>query len=272
MIIQLKKIILFIAIINCIACESDQPISFTPPTIINSQFPHTTPTKLSKAEYLTGVFPTFIGKYKFRKEIDINREKRDTSIFKDFIDDYSRIKYGDSLDVNGLEIIVDYKETVYYNKYFEYDSTLYSHYPVYFVNSTQSDKIFLGKDGHVFGIQEAQDKSDFDRWRPIESRGYDFCGNGTWGLKVKPNEFVLVLMKKYSGQIESEMRVRFKIGENILVSQPFLGFINEKQFHLEDSSFVSEELQKTHGAASSWLFYGAEIKKEEWSIETKETN
>jgi len=265
-----KEIILTIVIGTLLSCQTNSEKSelteFKTPQIINTQFNDSIKSILYQAEFVSEVFPSFVGKFKFQEEIDINPEKRDTTIYKDFI--YSRSKQTDSLDINGLELIVDYANSVKYNRYYQFDSSLYDHYPVYFVNSTKSDKVFYGKDSYVFGIQEAVDKEKYGEWRPIEGRGFDFCGNGRWGLIVHPQEFILILMRKYEGDYETEMRVRFEVGENIFVSRPFKGKINESQFSIQDSSYLEKRLQKTNGKAATWIFYGAVPKEEEWAVKT----
>jgi hypothetical protein len=248
--------------------EKSELTVFKSPQIVNSQLNDSIKSTLYQAEYVSEVFPTFVWKFKFQEEIDINPEKRDTTVYKDFIDKYSRRGLTDSLGINGLELIVDYDNSVKYNRYYQYDSSLYDHYPVYFVNSTQTDKVFYGKDSYVFGIQEAVDNIKYGEWRPIEGRGFDFCGNGRWGLIVHPQEFILVLMRKYEGDYETKMRVRFEVGENIFVSRPFKGRINEHQFSIQDSSYLEKRLQETNGKAATWLFYGAVPKEEEWAVKT----
>ena len=266
----LSKIPLIVIISFLFSCDfkEEENMRFTFPVINNSQLSDTTKKVLPRLQHINSVFPSFVGKYKFQDQIDINPEIDDTSYYNDFIWDYSRVRIDDSLDVNGFDLIVDYNTTIYYNKYYGiYSSTVFAHYPVYFVNSSKTDKIFLGKDSYVFGVQEARLKYKYSEFNPIEVRGFDFCGNGTWGLKVEPNEFVLVLMSKYDGDYETALRARFKMGECIYVSKPFLGKIDTNQFHLPDSSYIIDELQKTHGKAAEWLFYGAKIKDEEWQID-----
>lgn len=234
------------------------------PEIVNSQFADTIPSELFESNHVSEVFPTFAGKYKFGERIDISPEKRDTSLYREYIEQYPRIDIEDTLDITGFEIVIDYQTTIKYNKYRQ-DSTLYDHYPVYFINSTNTDKVFPGKDSYVTGIQEALDTEKWGEWRPIEARGYDFCGNGRWGLIVHPKEFVLVLMRKYKGDFETKLRVRFQLGENRYVSKPFNGVVNPNQFSIQDSSYLKQELNETSGHAADWLFYGASPDKKEWA-------
>ena len=83
---------------------------------------------------------------------------------------------------------------------------------------------------------------------------------------VAPYEFVLVLMRKYEGDTETGLRVRFEIGESIYVSKAFLGKVNAKQFQIEDSSYLEKRLQETDGKAAAWLFYGAVPRENEWVV------
>ncbi len=232
---------------------------FRVPAIVNSQFPDTLPSIQYEAESISEVFPIFAGKYAFQDQIDLNEDlrRRDTTLLKEFIREYWRTEVDDSVDVNGFEVVVDYETTINYPKHYGLLSTLYQYYPVYFVNTTRSDKLFFGKDSHGFGIQEALDSEETGRWKPIEAEGFDFCGNGSWGLIVHPNEFVILLYRKYKGDVETEMRIRAKIGETIYVSRPFYGRIKTKQFRLKDNSTLKTILQEANGQATSWLFYGA---------------
>jgi hypothetical protein len=251
---------------GCVERPSESPRIFHPPIVDNTAVSDTVSTVPYNAEYVSEVFPTFVGKYRFADSIDINPAKRDTTMYKDFLFRYSRVRYKDSLDVNGFEVIPDYNTTVKYNRYKE--SPLYEHYPVYFVNSTNTDKVFLGKDSYAFGIQEARGYGEYAGWQPLEGRGFDFCGNGRWGLIVRPQEFVVVLMRKYQGDFNTQVRVRFRLGETTYVSAPFLGKVNSEQFRLRDSSYLQSRLQETDGKAAAWLFYGAVPEEAEWAVKT----
>lgn len=259
--------ILLVVIGITLSCRSniEKPyiLKFTIPEVANSQIREPIPSKKYRADFISEVFPIFAGKFRFANKIDISPDKRDTAMSKDFVGNYSRSRIGDSIDINGFELIVDYDQVV---KFRQYDSIVYEYYPVYFVNSTKSDKMFLGKDDYIFGIQEALDNEKWKSWRPIESRGFDFCGNGRWGLIVHPNEFVVILMRKYEGDFQTAMRVRFELGDNIYVSKPFEGIIQESQFRIQDSSYLEKQLRETNGSAASWLFYGAVPRQEEWAV------
>ena len=266
---ELLSIILILAVFGCNKKSNSNNVEvFKKPQIINSQFADTLNPTLFRAENVSNVFQTVVGKYKFQSIVDINPENRVTTFSKDYLIGSSRIRPNDSIDVNGLEIIIDYNKSIAYSPDYHHIPTVHEYYPVYFVNSTSTDKIFFGKDSYAFGIQEAQEKEPiYSHWRPIESRGYDFCGNGNWGLIVHPQEFVVVLMRKYEGNYETNLRVRFQIGENILVSRSFKGTIDQSQFSVLDSSYLELKLKETNGGAASWLFYGATPNEEEWAGE-----
>jgi hypothetical protein len=266
---HLNGLILFIIISGLLGCQSSTEEKglgvFKPPKILTSQFSDSLTSIPYEAESVTEVFPNVIGKFKLQDEIDINPDKRDASDYKDFYYRDFRRHENDSLAISGLELAVDYSTTVKYNGGVLSDSILYDHYPVYFINSTTTDKVLYGKDSYLFGIQEALDQARYRQWWPIEGRGFDFCGNGHWELVVHPQEFVLALMKKYAGDCETDMRVRFAIGDYIIVSRPFKGIMNESQFSIEEDSYVGFNLRDSDAKALSWLFYGAVPKEDEWS-------
>lgn len=268
---KIKTIVLSLILGVFISCQTDldnpEIYEFVKPKIVNTQFDDSVKSTKFKAGFVSGVFPSFVGKYSFTNRIDINPQKRDTTIFEDFFREYSYIELEDSIDVNGFELIVDYEQSVMYDEYsymYPDSDSFYEYYPVYFVNSTKTDKMFFGKDRYAFGIQEAFDNDS--NWRPIEKRGFDFCGNGHWGLVVHPNEFVVVLMRKYEGVFKTGIRVRFVLGESVYVSKPFEGTINPNQFNVQDSLYL-EKLRERIGNAATWLFYGYPLQKEkEWSV------
>ncbi len=201
-----------------------------------------------------GFFPRFAGKHKFTDTLFIAGYRViDTTYRKEYIDE-RMVWRSDSLITDGFELVPDYSTMVYRNEYdLEYANY---YYPVYLINQTPATKAFIGKDSHVFGLQEALDTNG--QWRPIEGRGFDYCGNGYWSLKVDPQEFVTVLFPKYSGDYKTKIRVRIKNGDNIYVSKSYDGTINEKQLYLEKDSYLYRELIENKSSAIQYLFYGAE--------------
>ncbi len=205
-------------------------------------------------DFVNDFSPLFIGKYKYCDTLFISDKRyRETNYHNDFFDE-SLFGYLDSIMTDGFELFPDYNSTVYRN---EYDSKFaHYYYPVYLVNQTPSTKSFMGKDSYIFGLQEAIDTNG--RWRPIEARGYDFCGVGYWGLKVHSQEFVTILFQKYSGSYKTKIRVRIKNGDNIYVSKPYDGTINEKQLYIKKDSYLYREMSYNKSRTIQDLFYGAE--------------
>lgn len=258
-------------IIIIISCQSKSTVNttFTLPKVINTSISDSVKAIPFTEHFVSEVYPQYIGKFKFSDMIDINRKKQDTLFNKDYISEYDLYKLKDSFDVNGFEIIPDYNTSIPYPTYFVQNE----YYPVYFVNSTSSEKLFLGKDGYCLGIQEAFEADEgraahWGKWNPIEYRGYDFCGNGRWGVIVHPNEFVVVLMKKYTGTYKTKLRVRFQMNQSIFVSKSFDGCINRDQFSIRDSSYLQNTLRDTDGQAAHWLLYGAFPRKETWAVKS----
>lgn len=217
--------------------ESDK---FVPPTITNTYLTPTSKKSLHLDRYFSLSKPIFAGKYKFGDLVDVNPiiRSKDTTYQKDFIQKI-KLEIEDKFDYNGFDLITDYSKNIFYKNPFDdkmkFDSTFYCYYPVYFVNSTNTDKLFpFGS--HFKGVQEVSRYNT--NYCTIEINEISFCGVGSGGLIVRPREYVMVLMKKYDGEQESPFRVRFKIGSSIYVSKPFLGKYQAGQFQIEDSSYL----------------------------------
>jgi hypothetical protein len=232
---------------------------FTSPTIFNNFYNGNDSIEIIKykANKLMSVDPSFIGIYKFGDSIDIT--PTDDPELQDRI--YENVKdtiQGNSL--TGLELIVDYDTDVYSGGR---ENTFFNCYPVYLVNNTNSGKIIYGKDRHVFGLQEAFTNEEYGAsWKPIEMKGFDFCGNGHWTKIIQPKEFALLLFVKYDGTEKHTMRVRFKNGANILVSNTFEGMINPKQFTVEKESSTYDRLKRVEAVDQNLYqeyFYGAKV-------------
>jgi hypothetical protein len=220
------------------------------------QIPVITQTKLDSSVYynsdsLSFSMSWFVGKYKFCDTVNLT-SKDDTTNKDDLIRDFVKPNYNDSLFTDGLQIIVDYQNTIIQEvPYLEKNINCY---PVFVINETNSTKILTGKDSHVFIIQEALDSSK--QWHPINGKGFDFCGNGHWGVKIYPKEFALFLAPKYNGDFETLIRIRLKIGDNIYVTKPFTGKIKYSQFYLRQNDIYSRRMKDEANAIMSW-FYGS---------------
>jgi hypothetical protein len=117
--------------------------------------------------------------------------------------------------------------------------------------------MFVAKDSRVFGIQEALINTNEFEWRPFECRGLDFCGNGYYGLKIFPGEFVVFLAPKYDGEATLDMRVRLQIGETIYFSNSYKGKMSPKQFLVKEGFRVEQFLKFNRANAIETHFLGA---------------
>jgi hypothetical protein len=238
---------------GCCKFEKQNQDKFNLPTIIHKY--KTDNTILFSEESVAQIDPRVLNKYKFSDTIRIpdekNKEKEYGSTKSHF--DYGLVGLTDSTLTDGLEIVTDYTNDISFNQYGE--SKLYNYYPVYVVNQTPNPKGFLGKDGIAFGLQEALDTAGV--WRPIEGRGWDFCGCCKWGLKIEPQEFLVIIFRKYSGNYKTKIRVRIKNGDNIYVSKPFYATINEKQLYLEKNRGLYRDIIEDKTNALEYKFYGA---------------
>ncbi len=253
----MKNLITLLILLTFVSCgkqNKKSPIetAFNVPIILQ---PTTTDTiSYFKEDHISYSWPIFAGKRKFCDTLKlVVRREIDTSFTMDFIDE-GEIWNSDTLKTDGFELFFDYKSTV---SRIDYDRKGKYFYPVYVVNQTPTTKMFIGKDRYVFAIQEALDTNR--RWRPIEGRGFDFCGNGYWGLKIHPKEFLTFLMPKYEGNYKTKIRVRVKIGEIVYVSKPFEGTIDEKQFYLDKKAgYHYRLLVENRVSTIQHYFYGAE--------------
>jgi len=231
---------------------------FRLPTI--SQSETTDAVNFFKEENVVEVWPKFIGQFKFADSIYYTgeREKRDAVSGKQYLWE-QRVFEFDTLSSDGLQVLADYESSIIYVDK-SIDTIAHYFYPVCVVNETAEPKVFIGKDSYVFAIQEALDTSDYSRWYAIEGRGFDFCGNGYFRRKILPNEFIMFLVPKYSGSEKTLLRVRLKLGDNLIISKPFKGVINRNQFSIDKGSWFYKELKETKGTSANWMFYGAATK------------
>ncbi|HEV8515790.1 MAG TPA: hypothetical protein VGQ59_21060 [Cyclobacteriaceae bacterium] len=81
-------------------------------------------------------------------------------------------------------------------------------YPVYIWNSTDITTSIPMQGSATEMIQEARDETG--NWQPIEYFVYGFCGNGYWDYIVKPGYFFITSIYKYTGDYQTELRVKFR--------------------------------------------------------------
>lgn len=250
--------ILYLSVLSCTSPK--QPVSiiqkeFHLPLIVQKQTNDT--NEYMKVDGINEIFFGFAGKHTFTDTLflDDNFIQGDTTPDTDFLRERSSPERKDAFTTDGFQIFPDYKTSVYYKK--QYYPTFW-YFPVYVVNTTSTTKIFFGKDSYVFGIQEAIDTSStWDDWRPVEARGFDFCGNGDFGIKVHPGEFVMFLVPKYQGEEKNAMRIRLRVGESLYISGPYEGTFSAKQFDISKKSFIYKLIKDPKNKVPFDQFYGA---------------
>lgn len=166
--------------------------------------------------------------------------------------------YHDSSLTNQLRIIADTSTSVYYSGW-DLGDKLHWYMPVYVVNQSKREKVFIVKDNHAHGIVEAQDKSESNRWYPIGGVPQEYCAVGYMGVRLHPGEFVVLYTLKFGGSDTTALRLGILNGNSLLLSSAFLGSINPGQFVLgRDSTYW---LGNTSTEASRYKhFFGAKPK------------
>ncbi|MDH4471346.1 MAG: hypothetical protein QE487_01995 [Fluviicola sp.] len=106
------------------------------------------------------------------------------------------------------------------------------YFTAYLVNTTDSTFTADRQDGSLIMIQEAQNEKG--EWLPIEYWVYSGCGNSYFDpLELEPGKYVLVPIKKYSGNFKTKIRLKFKKDDTLFYSDSFDGSIDKSQFEKE---------------------------------------
>ena len=121
---------------------------------------------------------------------------------------------------------------------------------MYIINNTSKPKKFYSYAGYGLGIQEAQFRY---YWHPIEKDYTPSSGMGNITDIINPNEFIILLFNKYEGEHKTNLRLRISQGDNIWVTVPFEGFINQEQRTLT-SDFDIQRLLKNPHRQLHWYF------------------
>ena len=245
--------------------EDDMKSEFHIPKVENTTSLDSIEINDNEIHYLNGHQGLIIGKYNFqRSSIDLKWQNGIQSPFielsdnKDFLFEYYADGSEFSADANGFEVVVDYDQTVLYNPLPQVLRAFENYFPVFIVNSTNSPKTFNGKDRYVYAIQEAYYCEKYD-WKPIEYIVPAMCGNGRWSLVINPQEYVLILMRKYSGEELGEMRLRIKVGQSIYVSTTYIGNYNYNQFKVHESSSLLRFVSDKTDYDNPYYFLGASL-------------
>ncbi len=186
----------------------------------------------------------YLGRYKFADSLLIPFSRNELPQLWDTTQ-YSSIgmgMYSDSLTnsyfskrFDGLEVTPDYESSINFQAEDPLKRNEENHcnkyYPVYIVNQTPTTKWVEGYDDHfLFCYQEAINSSG--QWITIE-RSF-FILDTRWSVRIPSREFVAFILRKYEGEFKTKIRVRFHNGDNILYSNPFVGYLNHDQFYMTD--------------------------------------
>lgn len=246
--------------LGLLSCHAAPEQAFS---LSTSHLPVITPPALPlppplRQDSIHGVLPHFVGRFPVTDSLVLAQPLAANAA--DWLQDFATMQAAadsSTLNTDGLELLVDSYHSLAYQKQvppeFRARFPAQRVRPVYVVNVTGHTKLLAGKDSWVFAIQEAQDRQG--QWRPIESRGADFCGNGHWLLKLHPHQLALFLVPQYQGPFATRLRVRLQNGESRYVSAPYPGQISEQQF-VAPANQLRELLHNK--AAVNRLYYGAE--------------
>lgn len=119
-----------------------------------------------------------------------------------------------------------------FSEWVEKSRRMVNGYPVYIWNPTTKITSIPVQGVSTEIIQEAKDENG--NWRPIEYRVSGFCANGAWEYILEPNYYAVTSIYKYSGEFETNLRVKFRRGDKVYYSNSFRGSINRGQFALNE--------------------------------------
>lgn len=211
------KIAAFCLIFCCIALGCKYPTAEEPfhfPVLINVKFAKA--DKPFSTDSMLEANNRFVNKFPFCDTVDfaIRFNAKDTSSFGRKISPH--LFPGD-----GLEVFIDTTVVVDYQG---------PSYPMYIVNNTKSNKVI-----YPYTVSLEAEKN----WGfyPIEYFEPVWCGVGRYFVTIKPREFILILIRKYSGSVKTKIRASIPVGDNIIKSAPFSGSINPNQFYYPKNSY-----------------------------------
>lgn len=139
---------------------------------------------------------------------------------------------------DGFELVPDYNSIIFYSNIpmDGYSNEEYcTYYPVYLVNTTSECRYLVLRKNRVFAFQEAANPYAIlnNEFLPIEYNPEDYSEAGKSAIKVMPGEFIFFIVPRYMGSYETKIRVRVYNYDNVIVSYPFPGQINFRQFLAE---------------------------------------
>ncbi|MGV3612569.1 MAG: hypothetical protein ACO1N0_16540 [Fluviicola sp.] len=120
-----------------------------------------------------------------------------------------------------------------FNQFIWYENLKVTDYfTAYLVNTSDSSFGAKRQDGSLIMIQEALNEDG--KWMPIEYWVYSGCGNSYFDpLDLSPGKYVMIPIRKYEGNFETQIRLRFLQGKHLYYSESFKAKIDKSQFERE---------------------------------------
>lgn len=251
------SIIGMLLLISCIEeKQNSQPFEAKKPKIFSSQI-HNRSLKLTDQNGILEASSILFGIYKGVDSIDIS-EPNQIEIQKRIRN--SSISSKDSFDVNGFEIAIDYEQTIFYDQLKDHrrSPNYHSYFPLFIINSSKQDKLFIQQEDELDVVQEAQHPNQIHEYYAITF--LPIFGTRDIGILIRPNEYLLYFIPKFQGGITTELRLRYKTGNSTIVTKPFKGQINLNQFNTDQNAYLNDKIIKDGCDAVPWLFLDAKFK------------
>ena len=228
--------ILGLAFFGCSQQENpiEQPefTHFQIPVIVDTLQDQDAPRDTFAAIHIEESEIRYAGRFSFSDTIELSHDIRNME--EDWTQDYEDFHH---LEQCGFEIHADYATTIYSirRRHRLIDSSAYAHYPIFLVNTGQTQKFLLVDGGYVQAIQEGvYAKGGY--FAPIEQSTPSDCGSSQYMQGIRPGEFALLLAAKYKGNFKTKLRFRLRNQESILVSTSYEGIVDSSQFNIKDSA------------------------------------
>ncbi|MBS1617377.1 MAG: WG repeat-containing protein [Bacteroidetes bacterium] len=106
----------------------------------------------------------------------------------------------------------------------------YNHiaYKLYISNGSR-DTVSINAQAGYYKIVEQAINSKGD-WQDIETFYNSFCGNDYYQASLPPEHYQIIAAPIYKGQLHTQLRFRFELGEKTIFSNEYRGNINPGQF------------------------------------------
>ncbi len=209
--------------------------------------------------------PIFMGIYDFGDSIFVPIKANFLANANKYVENYTKNRaYFENFSSDGLELIVD---TI--NAAKVYNGVQTNNFtPIYIVNSTLSSKHIIGRDYEINGLQEAVFDSGHSWIYPIEGEVNHSCGCCPMFAELKPKQFAVILVKKYTGKFKTHLRTRLSIDGNIYITKLYTGCIDTMQFYFSPKSLIKKRIDEKDDRIDLFYdFYGSvplEVERERW--------